>query len=813
MRKNIQFYTIAVVLLVALLFYFNSAYRELIQYSELKSRSNRLLISFENISTEIKKAAVLEPGIYKSTLRGSALFFTDTSVILQQLKFLRETVADTVNVRIARDLDSAIRSEILWILNSNVPDSIRQQKALNHIQSYILIDSLINQGIARTLYLLEFRKNRIQSAIEKVRLWMIVFVVIAVSLILYTSSRMFLHYTLRKRKEKELEMVLNRISDGVVSFDRDWRYTYINDAALPAHPKGRENTIGKNLWMINPELGKTFFGSDYEGRMETTGPFELENYYSPNDSWYSIKGYPSDDGLTVFYKDISESRRSEQKLTKTLKEVSDYKYALDESAIVAITDQKGMIKYVNDNFCKISKYSREELLGQDHRIINSGYHSKEFIRSLWVTIANGKIWKGELRNKAQDGTIYWVDTTIIPFLNEENKPYQYVAIRADITERKLAEEKLQRSLNDIANYKYALDESSILAITNQKGIITHVNDNFCKISKYSREELLGQDHRIINSGYHSESFIRDLWVTIANGKIWRGELRNRAKDGTIYWVDTTIVPLLDEKGKPYQYIAIRADITERKNAEAEIIQLNADLEEKVTRRTQELQAANYEMEAFTYSVSHDLRAPLRGIIGFTSILEEDYSSKLDKEAMRITGIIKENTLKMGHLIDDLLDFSRMGKKELTKGMVNTNQVVSEVITELKQQSNGKTTEWNISPLPLVKGDISMIRQVWVNLLSNAIKYSSSKDHPKVEIDSFSENGHIVFRIKDNGVGFDEQYAHKLFKVFQRLHDAEEFEGTGVGLALVEKIVSRHGGRTWAKGKEDEGATFYFSLPT
>src|ERR1044072_5389937 len=159
----------------------------------------------------------------------------------------------------------------------------------------------------------------------------------------------------------------------------------------------------------------------------------------------------------------------ESALRKSVRESSDYKYALDESCIVAITDQKGIIKYANDNFCKISKYSREELIGQDHRIINSGHHPKEIIRDLWVTIANGKIWRGELKNKAKDGAYYWVDTTIIPFLNEQGKPYQYVAIRADITERKLNEESLRKIVKEVSDYKYALDESAIVAITDQKG--------------------------------------------------------------------------------------------------------------------------------------------------------------------------------------------------------------------------------------------------------------------------------------------------------------------------------------------------------
>src|SRR5439155_68172 len=167
--------------------------------------------------------------------------------------------------------------------------------------------------------------------------------------------------------------------------------------------------------------------------------------------------------------------------------------------------------------------------------------------------------------------------TIVPFLNEQGKPYQYVAIRADITERKLVEENLKNSLKEISDYKYALDQSSIVAITNQKGIITYANKNFSKISKYSAEELVGQDHRIINSGYHPKEFIRNLWVTIANGKIWRGELKNKAKDGSFYWVDTTIVPFLNDEGKPYQYVAIRSDITEKKNSQEQLQQTIIEL--------------------------------------------------------------------------------------------------------------------------------------------------------------------------------------------------------------------------------------------
>lgn len=265
--------------------------------------------------------------------------------------------------------------------------------------------------------------------------------------------------------------------------------------------------------------------------------------------------------------DITEQQKAEEKLLKSLKETSDYKYAIDASSIVSIVDTEGTIKYANDNFCKISGYTREELIGKKHAMLDSGYHSKEFFEDLWNTMMAGKVWRGEVKFKKKSGEYFWVDNTIVPFVDEKGNIYQFMGIRTDITTRKKIEEELMKSLKETTDYKYAIDESSIVAITDEKGNIKHANDNFCKISKYSREELIGTNHRIVNSGYHPKEFFENLWLTISSGKVWRGELRNVAKDGAFYWVDTTIVPFLDEQGKPYQYVSIRKDITARKQAE------------------------------------------------------------------------------------------------------------------------------------------------------------------------------------------------------------------------------------------------------
>jgi PAS domain S-box-containing protein len=360
-----------------------------------------------------------------------------------------------------------------------------------------------------------------------------------------------------------------------------------------------------------------------------------------------------------------------------------------------------------------------------------------------------------------------------------------------------------------------------VAITDQKGIIHYVNNNFCAISQYSREELIGQDHRIINSKYHSKEFIHDLWSTIAKGKIWRGELRNKAKDGTFYWVDTTIVPFLNEKGKPYQYLAIRSDITKRKLVEEQILEINGDLERKIRERTLELAKSleheislNEMKSRFVSMASHEFRTPLTAMLSSLSLMEryrmEDQEEKWRKHVERIKSSIHNLT----DILDDFLSLDKLeqGKIEIQYVHFNLREFIEDTIDEMDGMLRKKNQEilYLYNGPSEVEQDKKILRHVLLNLLSNAMKYSPEGKIIQVTVNGDTES--VLMAVKDEGIGIPFEAQKHLFTKFFRAANSAHIQGTGLGLNIVQKYVELLGGNITFSSRENQGSTFTVAFP-
>lgn len=559
-------------------------------------------------------------------------------------------------------------------------------------------------------------------------------------------------------------------------------------------------------------LWKEFYGRGLKGERFR---FERKIEYTSPASYWDFSFTPilfreQILGVACHVRNITEERKKELEH----KQAQELFKLIAENPLLGIvwaTPEGNMIN-ANDTFCKILESTVEEL----REIYYGDYtfaEDLEIEKPLFEKLKQGIIdnYVLEKRYVTFKGNTKWVKVNLSITKDKDNQIQYITCVVQEINERKIAQTQLAQS------------ESSLRAILdNTNSAYLLLDDNLCTVTynKLAEKWMTTYLQRTFPVGESVLQFIPNQYQSFAervlevafDGTPYRFTGKYKLPDDTLNHYDVQLAPAFTIKNTISGIVVTVTDITQQINTDAEIKALNQNLEEKVKARTAQLETSNKELEAFTYSISHDLRAPLCNINGFAEIMIEDNADLLTVEMKKNLGIIKSNAIRMGLFIHSLLEISRLGRSALTIKEVNMLRLVEEVVEDLKLNNNNFIAEIAIGDLPSIKGDASLLRQVWQNLISNAVKYSSLKQNARIEIAATQSDDKVHYTVKDNGVGFDMQFAHKLFGVFQRLHRDTEFAGTGVGLAIVKRIVQRHNGNVGVQSAPNVGTTFYFSLP-
>lgn len=479
---------------------------------------------------------------------------------------------------------------------------------------------------------------------------------------------------------------------------------------------------------------------------------------------------------------------------------------------IIIINADGIIEVVNHRATEFFGYSEDELLGAPlEMLVPESLRNKHVThrQEYFETPRSRPMGKGyDLVGRRKDGTEFPIAVGL--GYTRLNDHLSGIAFITDITERKEFERAFTQSQEQ---YRTTFEQAAIGIIhTNVDGDFTRVNPHICELLGYTRDEMLQMS---VMGLTHPDD--RPTTNT-ARERILQGkatsytlEKRIRHHDGQWIWVNTTASILRDPDGNEMGFIKVIEDIRERRFLEDELRRLNSDLENRIQERTAHLTALNQELEAFSYSVSHDLRAPLRAVNGFSQALEEDYYDQLDDIGRDFLLRIRRESQRMGQLIDDLISLSRLSRSEMTFQQVNLSKIARTIIENLRQNDDNRDVTVTIQPEMEAWADAALIRVVMENLIGNAWKFTGKRDDPTIEIATTQQDDNIVYYVRDNGAGFDMAYVDKLFGAFQRLHAMTEFEGTGIGLATVQRIIHRHSGIVWAEGAVNQGATFYFTL--
>ncbi len=619
-----------------------------------------------------------------------------------------------------------------------------------------------------------------------------------------------------RQSEKIFRLAVESAPNAIVIVDQGGKILVVNAQTEKLFGYQREELLGQEVEILipgqfrakHPDHRSDFqtepraramgAGRDLHGLRKDGSQFPVEIGLNP---------IHVDGGVCVISSivDITERKRAEQMFRLAVEAAPN---------AMAMVNQEGMIVLVNAQTEKMFGYPRSELIGREVEMLIPAQfrarhpeHRAAFLREPHArAMGAGR----DLYGLRKDGTQFPIEIGLNPLLVEDG--LWILSSIVDITERKRIEQELRLREELFRLLVENIKDYGILML-DPEGRIRSCNAGAESIHGFPAEEIVG---RHISVFYSPEDAADGLPAKLlrkagAEGRAESEGVRMR-KDGSRFWAHSVITAAPDASGGLYGFVKVTYDITERKRVYEEIARLNQNLERRVLERTEELTSAVADLEAFSYSVAHDLRAPLRQIAGFSTIFAEDYGEMFDEEAQRLLKKIQSGAEHMGHLIDGLLNLGRIGRQPLTVRSMAVNDLAALAIEDIRTECEGREIDWQIEPLGRIACEPILIKQVFVNLFSNALKYSRLRPGTVIQVSRSTAGKEAVFSVQDNGAGFDMRYEGKLFKVFQRLHRMQDYEGTGVGLATVHRIIRKHGGRVWATGEPDRGATFFFALP-
>ena len=648
--------------------------------------------------------------------------------------------------------------------------------------------------------------------------------------------------TARKFKEEQLResedrfrLFIEHAPAALAMFDREMRYLQVSRRWRTDYGLGERELRGVSHYEIFPEVPERWREIHRRGLAGEVLRGEDDRLDRSDGSvqWIRWEVRPWHDrageiaGIVIFAEEITERKRAEQDLRESEERFQAMANGIPQLAHMAGAD--GATFWYNQRWYEYTGTTPEQMEGWGWQSVIDPAMLPKVMKRWQASIATGEPFDMEFPLRGADGTFRTFLNRVMPLENSEGRVVRWFGTNTDISEHKEARELLAAQAQELSVSREALEAQTrmfkLVLDSMGEGLIAADRDGHFLIWNDSAKKLMGRDASDLPTEQwtpYYQVFLSDgvtpcppdrlPLVRALHGESVQVEMMvqqpGRAEG---VFLEVSARPLKDDRGNLGGGVAVLRDITERKAAERQIQTLNQSLEARVIERTAELKAANKELEAFTYSVSHDLRAPIRHISGFAKILVEKFRSSLPAEAHEHLQLIVEAAHRMGQMVDEMLKLARLGRQGLAVKVTGLNSLVEDVITLLAPETEGRQVEWKIGQLPFAECDPILMPQVFQNLISNALKYSRSRAPAVIEIGQTEKEGETVIFVKDNGVGFDMKYSDKLFGVFQRLHVAEEFEGNGIGLATVERIIKKHGGRVWVEAELDRGATFYFTL--